>query len=336
MDIRNRRAIHQRAREQLSAASGNPGRIALLYAAVCALMALLSTAVDLALSNRIAGTGGLGNIGLRSILSTVQTVLPFVQLLVTLGLSLGYHTAVLRIARGENAQTNTLLTGFRRFAPMLRATFFQTILYFFQAVASMYLSSYIFMLTPFAADFTAVMGPFLESPDLLTQGLVLDDATLNAAIPTLIPMMVIWLGLFLLLFVPTFYSYRMTTFCIAEDPRMGALAALHKSKMMLRRNRFALLKLDLSMWWFYVIQALISFVCYGEMILPMVGITLPWDPLFSYFFFFIVSLVIQTIAYYFLMNRVNVAYAVAYDALQEPEAEEILEEETLPFSTEYE
>ena len=38
---------------------------------------------------------------------------------------------------------------------------------------------------------------------------------------------------------------------------------------------------------------------------------------FSYFFFFVVSLVIQTVTYYFLMNRVNVAYAVAYDALME-------------------
>lgn len=335
MDIRNRRAIHQKAREQLSAASGNPGRIALLYAAVCALMALLSSAVDLVLSNRIADTGGLGNMGLRSILSTAQTVLPLIQLVVTLGLSLGYHTAVLRIARGEEVRTDTLLAGFRRFGPMLRATLFQTLLYCSLAVISMYLSSYIFMLTPFAADFTELMGPILESPDLMTQGLVLDDAMLNAAVETLIPMIPIWLGLFLLLFIPTFYNYRMTTFCIAENPRMGALAAMHKSKVLLRRNRFALLKLDLSMWWFYVIQALISFVCYGEMILPMVGITLPWDPLFSYFFFFILSLVIQTLVYYLLMNRVNVAYAVAYDALQEPDDKETQEEEHLPFSTEY-
>ena len=335
MDIRNRRAIHQKAREQLAAASGNPGRIALLYAAVCALMALLSSAVDLALSNRIAGTGGLGNIGLRSILSTVQTVLPLIQLVVTLCLSLGYHTAVLRIARGEDAQPTTLLEGFRRFGPLLRATFFQMILYFSLAVVSMYLSSYIFMLTPFSAEFTELLGPMLESPDLLTQGLVLDDATLYAAAETLVPMMVIWLGLFLLLFVPAFYKYRMTTFCIAEDPRMGALAAMHKSKLLLHRNRFALLKLDLSMWWFYALQTLISLVCYGEMILPMVGITLPWDPLFSYFFFFIVSMVIQTIAYYFLMNRVNVAYAVAYDALQQPEEDDIPEDDHLPFPTEY-
>lgn len=335
MDIRNRRAIHLQARERLASASGNPGRIALLYAAVCAVMALLSSAVDLALSNRIADTGGLSNMGLRSILSTAQTVLPLLQLFVTLCLSLGYHTAVLRIARGEEAQPRTLLEGFRRFGPLLRATLFQTLLYFSLGVISMYLSSYIFMLTPFAAPFSELMGPLLESPDLLTEGLVLDDATLYAAAETLAPMMLIWLGLFLLIFIPTFYSYRMTTFCIAENPRMGALAAMHKSKMLLRRNRFALLKLDLSMWWFYALQTLISLVCYGEMILPLLGITLTWDPMFSYFFFFVLSLVIQTVTYYFLMNRVNVAYAVAYDALQEPEEEEAPEEEKLPFSTEF-
>lgn len=335
MDIRNRRAIHQRARDQLAAAPGNPGRIALLYAAVCAVMALLSSAVDLALSNRIADTGGLGNMGLRSVLSTAQTVLPLVQLVMTLCLSLGYHTAVLRIARGEDAQPRTLLEGFRRFGPLLRATLFQAALYFSLGIVSMYLSSYIFMLTPFSAAFSELMAPLLESQDLLTQGFVLDDATLFAAAQTLVPMMLIWLGLFLLLFIPTFYNYRMTTFCIAEDPRMGALACMHKSKVLLRRNRFALLQLDLSMWWFYAIQVLISLICYGEMILPLVGINLPWSPLFSYFFFFIVSLVIQTLAYYLLMNRVNVAYAVAYDALQHPQEAQAPAEPDLPFPTEY-
>ena len=335
MDIRNRRAIHARAKEALSSAAGNPGKIALCYAAICAVLAVLATAFDILLSNRIADTGGLGNMGLRSILSTGQTILPLVQVVVTTCLSLGYHMAVLRIARGEEARPSTLLEGFRRFGPLLRAMFFQALLYFSYGVITMYLSSYIFMLTPFSQAFSQLIEPLANSQELLSGTLVLDEATLLAAGETLIPMIVIWLILFLLLFIPAFYSFRMTVFCIADEPRRGALYCMQRSKVLLRRNRFALLRLDFSMWWFYALQVLISVICYGEIVLPMLGITLPWNPTFSYFFFFILSLTIQTVVYYYLMNRVNVAYAVAYDALQQPSESTPLPKKDLPFSTEF-
>ena len=336
MDIRDRRAIHHRASEALAAASGNPGRIVLCYTAVCAVLALLSSTLDILLSNRIADTGGLSNMGLRSILSTAQTVLPIIQLVITTCLSLGYHICVLRIVRGQEARPGTLLEGFRNFGPILRAVLFQGMLYLSFGILSMYLSSFIFMMTPYAAPFTQLMAPILESADLLMAGeLVLDEATVFAAAETLVPMMWIWLAVFLLMFLPAFYSYRMTVFCIADEPRRGALANLHKSKMMMRRNRFALLRLDLSMWWFYALQILIGIICYGEVLLPMLGVTLPWNPVFSYFFFFVLSLSIQIIGFYFLMNRVNVAYAVAYDALQQPKEPETPSEPDLPFPTEY-
>ena len=336
MDIRDRRAIHHRASEALAAAGGNPGKIALCYTAVCAVLALLSSTLDILLSNRIADTGGLSNMGLRSILSTAQTVLPILQLVITTCLSLGYHICVLRIARGQEARPGTLLDGFRNFGPILRAVLFQGMLYLSFGILSMYLSSFIFMMTPFSADFAEIMAPILESPDLLMTGeLVLDDATLFAATETLVPMLWIWLGVFLLMFLPAYYGYRMTVFCIADEPRRGALASLHKSKMMMRRNRLALLRLDLSMWWFYALQILVSIICYGEMLLPLVGVTLPWNPRFSFYFFFILSLVIQIASYYFLMNRVNVAYAMAYDALQQPKEPESRQKTDLPFPTEY-
>ncbi len=335
MSIRDRRAIHHRSGEALAAAV-NPGRIALCYTAVCAVLALLSSILDITLSNRIADTGGLSNMGLRSVLSTVQTLLPILQLVVTTCLGLGYHICALRISRGQDAGPVTLLDGFRNFGPALRAVFFQALLYLSFGMVSMYLSSFLFMMTPYSDPFLEIMGPILESSDLLATGeLVLDNETLFAAAETLAPMMWIWLGLFLLLFLPAYYSYRMTLFCIADEPRRGALSCMHKSKMMMRRNRFALLRLDLSMWWFYALQILVSIVCYGEMILPLLGVTLPWEPVFSYFFFFVASLAIQTVGYYFLMNRVNVAYAVAYDSLQQPKEEAAPAEPDLPFPTEY-
>ncbi len=335
MDIRNIRAVHTRAREALSSASSDPKKIALWYTAACSAMALVLTVLTGILTDRIADTGGLSNIGLRSILSTGQSILPIVQLVLTACLGLGYAMAVLRLSRGEPAEPRTLLEGFRSIGPMLRATVFQGLIYLSQGFLSMYVSAFVFMATPYAAPFMEVMEPVLNAASVLNGELVVDDATLMAAADTMVPMLWIMLGIFLLLFLPTYYSYRMTTFCIADDPRRGALASMLRSKVLMRRNRIALLKLDLSMWWFYALQLLISLVCYGDLILAMLGIELPVSATASYYGFFVLSLIIQIVTYYFLMNRVNVAYAVAYDALQEAEGQSRQEKPNFPFPTQY-
>lgn len=338
MDIRNRRAIHKRAADLIAAAPADPKQIALAYTLVSSVMALIFTLLSAFLTDRIAGTGGLGNMALRSILSTGQTVLPLIQLVVSSCLGLGYAICVLRIARCEDARPQTLLDGFRYFGPMLRSVFFQALLYLSYGILSMYLSTSIFLATPFADGFYAVMDPVMEAVNAAGGELVVDESIMLAAGETLQPMIWIWLGLFLLLFIPVFFSYRMVTFCIADNPRQGALRSLHESKMLMRRNRIALLKLDLSMWWFYGLQVLISLICYGDVLLPMIGIALPFSSTVSYYLFFVLSLIVQVITYYFLMNRVNVAYAVAYEALkyetEEPQPTSVPQD--LPFSTDYE
>lgn len=339
MDIRNRRAIHERAAAAIAAAPADPNKIALTYTLVSSVLALIYTLLSAFLTDRISTTGGLSNMALRSLLSTGQTILPLVQLIISSCLGLGYAICVLRITRGEEAHPETLLDGFRHFGPMLRAVLFQALLYLSYGIVTMYLSSFVFLATPFAANFYAVMDPVIESLSASGGEVVVEESVMLAAGETLQPMIWIWLVLFLLLFLPVFFSYRMATYCIADNPRQGALRSLHESKMLMRRNRIALLKLDLSMWWFYALQVLISLVCYGDVLLPMIGIELPFNSTVNYYLFFVLSLILQVVTYYFLMNRVNVAYAVAFEALKyEDEEEEIPPEivpQNLPFSTDY-
>ena len=84
---------------------------------------------------------------------------------------------------------------------------------------------------------------------------------------------------------------------------------------MMKRNGFALFRLDLSLWWYFLLTALASAVGYGDVLLPMVGITLPWPETVSYFLFYGLFLVIQFAIYYFFGNRVGITYALAYDSL---------------------
>lgn len=316
MNIRERRAIHQSAVRALDQAP-QARQIILLYAAVCCGLSLLSTVISVLLSDRISGTGGLGNIGLRSVLSTGQSVLPIINFIVTACLTLGYHTAILSFTRGYDAYPRTLTCGFRHFAPVIRTVLLRGLIYCGVFFVSIYISSTIFMATPSSQEFTRVMAPYLESMTVLSDGLVIDDAMLATALEAMKPMFWILAAVCLVLVLPLSYRLRMVDFALADDPRLGALHAILKSRYLMRRNCFALFRLDLTLWWFYAAQLVISLVCYGDMLLPMIGITFPWSDTFSYYLFLALSLALQMALYYFGMNRVYAVYAVAYDSLME-------------------
>lgn len=316
MNIRNRKEIHAAARAALASAPGDPKQAAVLYAAVGCLLSLLSAVISFILNNQIAETGGLSNMGLRSILSTAQSVLPIVQIVVSLCLGLGYHMVVLNVARGLHSGPKTLAEGFHRFGPLVRTTILQYLIYFGIGFGAMYASTYIFLMLPLSSGFYEIMMPLVNDMSIMDTGLILDDATLMAASNELAPMAWIFLAVFLLAFLPIYYQHRMVMFCLVDEPRAGAFRTLRSSSRMMRRNCFALLKLDLSFWWYYLLQAAVTIVCYGDVLLPMLGITLPWSGTVSYFVFYTVSLAMQFVIFYFFMNGVNVTYAVAYETLR--------------------
>ena len=316
MNIRERRAIHHSAAEALNRAP-QARQIILVYAAVCCGLSLLSTLLSVFLSDRISGTGGLGNIGLRSVLSTGQSVLPLINFIVTSCLTIGYHTAILSFTRGYDASPRTLTNSFRYFGPILRTVLFQVVIYGGTMIASIYISASIFMSTPYSETFVQVMTPYLESMTVLSDGLVIDDALMATALTAMKPMMWILAAVFLVLMLPLYYRMRMVDFALADDPAKGAFHAVFKSRFLMRRNRFALFRLDLTLWWFYAAQLVISLVCYGDMLLPMLGISFPWSDTFSYYLFYALYLLMQLALYCFGMNRVYAVYAVAYDALME-------------------
>ena len=337
MNIRDRSAIHHTAGQSLRNAKGNPKRILLIYLGIVTALSLAVVALSTILGNRIADTGGLSNMGLRSVLSTAKAVLPLIQSLIFLGLEMGYCTMALRICRGEPVSEQTLWGGFRRFFPLLRAQLLLGFLYFGVALLAVYPSAYIFLMLPMSAEFYEVISPLMDSAAAQGANFVVDDATILAASDAMQPMLWIFALLFLLLFIPMHYRYRMVTYRLIDQTRPGALRAMHESRMMMRRNRFALFRLDLQFWWFYLLQALTMAVCYGDMLLPMLGVTFPWSDTVSYFLFLTLSLALQFVAYYFFMNRVAVTYATAYEALQpqQQKAQDTPQPATVPWQNQY-
>lgn len=316
MDIRNRRGIRAAAGEALAANPGQPRLLVLAYILITSLSALLVSVCINALGDRIDATGGLGDLGLRSVLSTIQTILPMAQAIAVMGIQLGYQNAALSMARRRAVAPRSLLDGFRFFGPLLRATLLQGLLYVLIGFCTMYAASFVFMLTPFAQGFYELVAPLMTDPEALSNAMYNDAAFAAEAGKALIPFFPIFGVMFLAAAAPFFYQYRMTNFCILDAPGTGAMAAMRESSRMMKGSRLALAKLDLSFWWFYLAELAAGVILYGDMLLPLLGVALPWSSRVSYYVFYIASLVLEGGLFLACLNRVETTYAMAYEALR--------------------
>ena len=315
MNIRDRHSIFRSATDTLDRDGARLQQILLLYLGIITALSLGASVLTVVLSERIADTGGLRNMGLRSILSTVQTLLPMVQTIASMGLQIGYCTAALYALRGNNFSRSTLLGGFRHFFPLMWSYCLQIFLYMSLGITSVYLGTYIFMLLPMSAPLQSLMTPLMESITVMSETITVDEATVAAITDALKPALWFIAALYLPILIPTIYRYRMVIYRIIDQPRPRAMLALRESRLMMHRNRIALLKLDLRLWWYYALQLLILLVCYGDSLLTLLGVTLPWSDTVSYFLFLILSLVLQFVVFYFTMNRVTLIYASAYESM---------------------
>jgi len=285
MNIRNTQECKRFAAQRLKNAP-DAKRIVLIYSALAIGLSALVTVVNYVLGLQINQMGGLSQMGTRTILTTLQSVLPLVQSIFNLCLTVGFLAVTLRIARGQYVSAQTLRLGFDRFWILLRATVIQSFLYSSLIFLACYAGIMIYMMTPLSRDAMELLLPYLSDVSILDSAIVLEDAVYNQLTQTIWPAYLICGVLLLILLPPVFYSYRMLHFVIIDKPGLGAFAALRESKRMMRGNRLALLKLDISLWWYYAAMVLASVIGYGDMILPLLGIRQPWSEDVGYFLFY--------------------------------------------------
>ena len=314
MTIPSFKILKFNAGERLAAAQ-NEKKIVLCYAAIVTVLSALVTIINYTLKLQIAQLGGLSNMGLRTMLSTVQSMLPMVQSMVVLCLDLGYIAAMLRISRQQYASEHTLKLGFDRFWVMLRYALIQSGIYMLAAMAAFWISMQIFLLTPLSNAMMAMVTPEMADPNTL-MGMLQDPVFSGQITTAMLPMVLIFSAVYAVLFIPISYSLRMTKYVIIDKPGLGAMFAIRESRKMMKGSRMRLFRLDLSLWWWFAISFGSSVLCYGDVLLPMLGITLPFSADVSYFLFYALFLIIQFAACFFLRNHVEVVYAQAYNALK--------------------
>ncbi len=312
MPIIDNHALRQEAKNKLEAAP-NQGKLVLLFVCVSAGLSLAAGLVSVLLESQIADTGGLGGLQMRSILSTAQAMLNISILVFVPFWNLGYTFVALKLGRGELAVEKDLLNGFLRFGPGLRLMLLRLVVSFAVAFAAIQVANIVFTFTPWAIPLYEQLE---ANQSLLTSGVV-DEATVEALTPMMTPLLVIAGVLYVIAWIPVSYRLRLAEYRLMDEPKCGALMALLQSNRMMKGNCVAFFKLDLQFWWYYLASALVALLCYGDVLLPLVGIPLPFSAEVGFILFYVVSQASQILLYWRCRNQVECTYVCAYDALQE-------------------
>lgn len=313
----NPKALKSMASQRLSDTSSNPRMLVLIHIGIIVVLNLLVNGLNLYLSRQIGTTGGLGGMGLRSVLQTAQTILGYISTFFTPFWQAGFLFTMISLSRGENPGSSSLLRGFHRFGRILSYVLWQSVLMTLLATSLMYLCCYVYFLTPFAKDVVAIMESIVSHPELF-----LADGTMNLEIlpmdqllPAMTPMLILYGIVLILAYCFMSYHFRLGTFLLVEGIERGAFGAFFVSSRLMRGHKWQMLKLDFSFWWFYLLEALLTVVLYLDVLLPLLGIPLPIDSTAAYFITLILYGVLELGLYLWKKADVSVTYALAYDSI---------------------
>ncbi len=310
MGLPESKRLKSAANQSILRANCDPKRLVVFHTAVALALSLAALVIDFALEQKIGNTGGLSGMGTRSALTTVQSVLQQAQVIAWPFWRVGWLYATVKIARSEETGKKDLLEGFRRFPGFLRLVILKALIFFGLAFGAAYAASFIVMMLPGSNPMTAMLNPNITEAELMA---MMESLMLPLAVIS---------GVLVLVFcVPFFYRFRMAEYCLLDNPQLGARAALRGSGLLMRGNMWKLVRLDLSFWWFWLLQLVVSALSAMAMVLPLLGIQMPWRLEISEFIAYLLSAVAQLALYYFYKAHLDVTYTQAYLALLPKEEE---------------
>lgn len=298
--------------------------LVLVYCGVIAALSLGSNGLYLYLDSQIQGTGGLSGLGMRSVLQTIQSVLNYVNVFFGPFWSAGFLLAMLGMVRSTAPRLKDLTGGFRRFGRILAGAFFEAMTVIVLMVAAVNLGSILFVLTPRGQQVSAALEPVLADPNLISPAGVVNMELLPVEVlsEAVLPLSLISLAVFLPVYIWLVYGYRMATYLMMER-RIGGIQAHFESLRLMRGHKGQIFKLDLSFWWYHALSFLIAMVAYLDVLLGIMGVALPVDPMVLYFATLAAYCVLQTGLFLWKKCSVDAAYVLAYEQIAYPEPVEI-------------
>ena len=305
--------LKQRAADTLAPHQPQAKKLILIHTGAILALNFLVLLLSVLLERGISNTGGLRGIQIRSMLETAQMVLTFGLMIVLPFWQISWLYMMLKFARGNCAQPDDLLVGFRKFGPVLRLSLLKGLIFFGLVFAGVYAGYFVILATPMADPLMEAM----MTPNISDEAMYLAFSEALAQLE--LPIMLIGGGISLLLCAPFFYRFRQAEYFLMDHPKLGARVALRASRQLMRGNGWRMVKLDLSYWWFWILSLLVMVVSYADMLLPKLGISLPLPEDITFLAAFVLSVPLQLLLYRNCKVQVDATYAEAYLSLIPPE-----------------
>ncbi len=311
MTVLQPKFLKQRASAILSCTQNQYRRIVTIHTTISLGATFVLFLIDLLLGNISAETSGLDHIGLWAVIETVRSLL-------NMGLSLALpfwqmgilYTSIL-MTRNQAPAFSQLARGFHRFGPILRYYLLMLAIATGVSIASSYVAMpfALFLGTPPELEqfLTSLDEAVLENPEQILAMLPMEQM-LSYLLSLVIPMMLV----FIVVMVHLSYRFRTSTYLLVDDPKVGALASLASSNRMTKGHKWSLWKLDLSFWWYYLLQGLVSTIS----LLPL--IIFPLNTIAGNLICQAVSALGSLALVWWQGAYVELTYACAYDQLCTP------------------
>ena len=307
MDILNGRDLRHQAADALRFGR-SPRKLFFIHSLVIVLVQAVLVVLNYFLQEGIAGTGGLSGMTTRSVLTTAQTMLQFLSTVLTPFWQMGLLGVALMLARREYAATDDLFRGFRRFGPVLGLQLWRFFVVFAVLMICSQLASALFMMTPMSESFETALEPYLASGTL--DYTALESMDINELLGIMKPMLYLLAALGIPAMAFVLYLLRFAPYAIMDGEGMRAFPAMIRSVRLSFRNLGKLIRLDLGFWWYYLLQALLLVLGYGDLILAYFVPALDANVLFY------AAAAAQAVGTLLLavtvQPRVEVTYAAAY------------------------
>ena len=287
-------------------------RLMLIHAAVAQGSILLIYFIGFLLDLWIANTGGLSGMGLRTFLSTVQSTGESLVMIALPFWQASLFFMALRWARNRYTESGHLLQGFRRFGSVLSYQLLYGLVFCVLGFAVLYLSSAIFVMTPFSTPILDEIAPIFD-PSSTTEQIeaVLSPERMDTITNAMIPFFIFSGIAFIIISIPVFYRLRLGQFAVMDNFR--GRSALLSSFRATRKNWLPILKLDLHFWWYYALQLVCLLIANGNWLLPWLGISLPMGEDAAFFLFFGLGTVLQILILWQFQGQVITSHALLYE-----------------------
>ena len=311
----NPKAIRQSASRKLQI-DPDAKKVALIYAAITTIFSLVCTLLSWSFQMGIDNNTGLSGLSTRALLQSGQMVLSLISTVVLPFLQVGFLFAALGYAKEEAVSTDSLKEGFRRWGPVLRLMGLLFLVITAISFICLYAAFTVFLMLPLSDGMAEQMQTFLQDP----QAYEAVEESVEQMNALLMPHMTWIMGIFGVLFIglgiPALYRCRISEYALMDNGK-GAFVALRDSIKLTRGHVKDMLKLDLSFWWFYLMQIVITLVAYGDQFLPAVGVGLPINETVAFWVFYGVSMLGQFLVTWLFALKYQTSMALLYLRLKD-------------------